>query len=105
MEKKIAIITGGTRGIGYATSKKFLEEGYTVVALSIDSEELVNTVVEEMNTVGEFKYIRCNVANKEECKAAVEKVVAEYGKVDVLANVAGVVGERKDLVDANLEDI
>ena len=105
MEKKIAIITGGTRGIGYATSKKFLEKGYAVVALSIDSEEQVKIVTEELEAIGEFTYIRCNVANKEECELAVKAVSDKYGKIDVLANVAGVVGERKDLVDANLDDI
>lgn len=105
MDKKVAVITGGTRGIGYATSKKFLEKGYAVVALSIDNDQMVKTVEEELGKIGEFVYIRCNVAKKEECKSAVDQVVAKYGRIDVLANVAGVVGERKDLVDANLEDI
>lgn len=105
MDKKVAVITGGTRGIGFATAEKFMKEGYTVAALSVDSDEQVKIATERLSKLGDFCYIRCNVANKDDCKNAVDEVVEKYKRIDVLANVAGVVGERKDLVDANLEDI
>ncbi len=105
MDKKVIIVTGGTRGIGYATSEKFLKEGYAVAAVSIDSEEQIKLAQENLGKLGDYTFIRCNVSDKAECEKAVKAVYEKYGRIDVLANVAGVVGERKDLVDANLEDI
>lgn len=105
MDKKVIVVTGGTRGIGLATAEKFIKEGYAVAALSIDSEEQIKLATEKLSAMGDFHYIRCNIANKADCKSAVDEVIEKYKRIDVLANVAGVVGERKDLVDADLDDV
>ena len=85
MDGKICIITGGGRGIGYATAVKFAEEGAKVVIAEFDED----TGQKAADDVGGF-FIQTNVVDKSSVNSLFEKVMTEYGCVDVLVNNAGI---------------
>lgn len=94
---KLALITGVAGGIGYATAKKFLENGYSVYGMD---------VVPEMTRPleGDFNYIQGDLSKAEGRKAFVEAAMAKYGRIDVLVNVAGVAPRvRADILEMTEE--
>lgn len=101
---KVVIVTGGTRGIGFETAKKFLSSGDKVIIASIDSEEIICQAVNELSQIGEVTFFKCNVACQEDCEDVVNETIKKYGRIDVLANVAGIVGKRDDFIHIDLED-
>ncbi|WP_320165306.1 SDR family oxidoreductase [uncultured Trichococcus sp.] len=101
---RIVIVTGGTRGIGYETAKKYLNENDKVIIASIDDEKTVEKVVQELSQIGEVTFYKCNVACKEDCEDLVKETILKYGRIDVLAHVAGIVGKRDAFTEIDLED-
>ena len=85
LDGKICIITGGGRGIGYATAVKFAEEGAKVVIAEFDEK----TGQKAADDVGGI-FIQTNVADNSSVNSLFEKVLTEYGCVDVLVNNAGI---------------
>lgn len=102
-KSRVVLITGGTRGIGLETAKIFLRNGDKVVAASIDEKDVVEAAMEELKALGEATYLKLNVAEEKSCKKAVEETVAKYGRIDVLCNIAGIVGELKTPLDADMQ--
>lgn len=105
LKDKVAVITGGTRGIGYATVKKYLDNGAKVVlfgsrqasvdnALSKLAEENPNYPVEGMYP---------NLTNYDEIKDAFIQIKDKYGKIDILVNNAGV-SESKPIDNLSVEE-
>ena len=101
---KIVIVTGGTRGIGFETAKKFLNEGNKVIIASIDDDKTIKEAVEELSEIGEVTFYKCNVSCREDCEDVVKETINKYGRIDVLANVAGIVGKRESFIDIDLDD-
>lgn len=101
---RVVIVTGGTRGIGFATAKKFLLKKDKVVIASIDQEDIIEQAINELSSLGEVSFIKCNVASQEDCQHVVEETIRRYGHIDVLANVAGIVGKRQSFIESDLED-
>ena len=92
LEGKIAIVTGGTRGIGYETVRLFLENKAKVVLFGSRKETVdkaVNSLKEE-NENYEVMGLYPNLCKEEEIKNAFDEVVKAYGKIDILINNAGV---------------
>ena len=90
LENKVAIITGAGGGIGSELARMFALNGATVVVNDIN-EENGKKVAEEIQTTGGIAtFIKANVGDALETRAMVEKVVAEYGKIDILINNAGI---------------
>ena len=92
LQDKVAIVTGGSRGIGYATVEAFLREG-AVVVLTASSQKNAEAAVEKLRLQfpdARVKGIWPNLADRQEVRDAFEQVVAEYGRVDILVNNAGV---------------
>ena len=90
---KIAIVTGGSRGIGFATAKILSENGATVVITAKDSERLEKSTLEIPNAVG----IVADIRNRNDVKNVVNKTVEKFGKLDILVNNAGVFPKIKQL--------
>lgn len=91
----IVLITGGARGIGFATAKYFGSKGWKVVFNDKDhkqGETACETLI-SMNIEAEF--FPCNVANEEEVNQMFEEVTHRYGYLDVLVNNAGELGGRQ----------
>ena len=91
LEGRIAVITGGSRGIGFATAKRFLEEGATVI-ITASSEASAAKGVERLKEAvpnGKAGAIAPDLSSLESVRAAFEKVVGEYGGIDILVNNAG----------------
>lgn len=91
LQNKVAIITGGSRGIGFATAKKFLEEGASVV-ITASSEANAQKAKEQL--LAEFPNskvgaIAPELTSLESVKEAFNGVISEFGKVDILVNNAG----------------
>ena len=92
---KYCIVTGAGKGIGKAIAKRFLEEEAAGVAILEYNYELAEATAKELDPTGErVLAVRCNVADGEMVKAAVESVVAAFGRVDVLINNAGITKDK-----------
>lgn len=92
LENKVAIVTGGTRGIGFATVEAFLNEGATVILCGSRPESAEKAVAEirEKNPDAPVEGISPDLKNYEEVKAAFDAVAAKYGQIDILVNNAGI---------------
>lgn len=99
---QVVIVTGGTRGIGFATAKKFLEKGEKVIILGRHANE---KALDELKSYGEVTFIAADVSKEEDCRKVVEETMKLYGKIDILVNVAGVVGERAAFTEVDLADV
>lgn len=102
--KKVAIITGGTSGIGLATAKKFLATGHRVVVASVDAQEKIDAAIAQLEPMGEVVFCNCNITSQADCQAAVQTAIERFGQVDILANVAGITGKRQPFLDGDLDD-
>ena len=90
---KIALVTGGSRGIGLATAKILSENGATVVITAKDEKRLESAVKEIPNAIG----IAANIRNTNDVKNVVSKVIAKFTKLDILVNNAGIFPKIKKL--------
>ena len=91
LEGKVAIITGGARGIGYATVEKFVKEGAKVAIADISKEEATK-VANDLKTKGyQAIGISVDVTKEDQVKQMVEDTLKEWGQVDILVNNAGII--------------
>lgn len=86
MEKKVAIVTGGGKGIGEAIVKQLVEDGFYVAIAEVDKES-ADKLAESLN--GHAKSYYANVGRKDDVFALVENVVNDFGRLDVMINNAG----------------
>jgi len=84
--KRVAVVTGGTRGIGEAISIRLKEAGYEVAACYGGNEE----VAQKFYSTYGIPVFKFDVSNFEECTAAVAKITSELGPIDILVNNAGI---------------
>lgn len=114
LKGKTAIITGGSRGIGRATSLKFAELGANVAIIycgSPDAAEETRKTAETLDVTA-ITY-KCNIANFDECKDTVDKIIDDFGGFDILVNNAGITRDKlilkmdesdfDDVIDVNLK--
>lgn len=92
LENKVVIITGGSRGIGFATAEAFLREGAAVAlaASKQDNADKAVTKLKEQFPDSKIMGIAPDLSNLESVRAAFNDVVEEFGTLDVLVNNAGV---------------
>lgn len=101
LSDKVAIVTGGSRGIGEAIAKRFAAEGAKVVIASRKIDGLGPVAEAIRSAGGEAEPIACHTGKPEEVDALVEKTVARFGKVDVLVNNAATNPYFGPLVDTD----
>ena len=97
LKGKVAVVTGGTRGIGFATVKKFLENEAKVVLLGSKQETVEKAIKElkQINSSYEVIGFYPNLSNKEEMDEVFKKVKEIYGHIDILINNAGISSKTK----------
>jgi 3-oxoacyl-[acyl-carrier protein] reductase len=89
-DDQVVIVTGGAQGIGAATARRFADEGAAVAVVDLTAERAQGTVEKIRANGGTAIAVAADVASAASAAAAVERTVAELGKVDVLVNNAGV---------------
>ena len=95
LKDKVAIVTGGGRGIGEATAKKFAAEGAKVVIADMNAAEVERTTGEIMAAGGEATGMIVNVTDKAAVDKMVADTVAKYGKLDIIVNNAGITADNQ----------
>lgn len=103
LKDKVAIVTGCGSGIGEATAKMFAAEGAKVVGVDINQEAIDKVVGEIQEAGGTSLGVKTDVSNSTEVQAMIDKVVEEYGGVDVLFNNAGIMDNFVTVADLSEE--
>lgn len=106
LDEKVAIVTGGGRGIGRAIALAFAKEGANIVIGDIDLQLAKNVANEIESLGGTVQVIKADITNKEEVGRLVEKTVANFKKIDILVNNAGAFTELmlvEEITDAHLD--
>ncbi len=106
LENKVAIVTGGARGIGNAIARRFLAEGARVVIADID-EDAGSRSVETLGADGAVRFIKCDVGDSASVNNLVAATMAAFGDIDVLVNNAAMLvgGEFLDLAEADFDRV
>ena len=88
---KIAIVTGGARGIGYAIAERMLNSGASVCLWDIDDQQL-DTAKTTLGSKGRTEIMKVELTSESEVQQATDKVQAIFGRIDILVNNAGITG-------------
>ena len=89
LKEKVAVITGGGRGIGKEAALLYVAEGASVVLADVDP--CTDDVAGEIEkSGGQALSVRCNVSDSADCQALVERAVDRFGRIDILVNNAGI---------------
>ncbi len=90
-ERRVVLVTGGSRGIGKETAKVYAENGYDVAINYVSDKTDVEGIKKEFQDMGvKCLMVKADVSNEEDVNNMVEKVISEFGKIDVLVNNAGI---------------
>ena len=90
-DRKIALITGGSRGIGLACAKELAKAGCDIIINDICDAEKAQPAIDELKALGVNAYFYSfDVSNYDAVKENVDKMIAEHGKIDILLNNAGI---------------
>ena len=104
LNNKVALITGGSSGIGKASSILFAKDGAKVVIADVNDEG-GNQTVEEIIEMGfSAAYVHADVSKSEDCRKMIEFAESTYGKLDILFNNAGIMDSRDDNAEVTDED-
>lgn len=105
MDRKIALVTGSSRGIGKAIVTDFAEKGYNVVINYKKEDKEAQCLKEELERAYNIKalIIKADVSDENEVKKMIEQVISKFGKIDVLVNNAGIAID-KEFEDRTVED-
>lgn len=102
---KTALITGGSRGIGFGIALELAKAGFKLAINGVREKEQAGAALEDLRSCGsEVIYARGDISNAEDRHRVLDQVIQELGPLNVLVNNAGVAPlERKDLLDATEE--
>jgi NAD(P)-dependent dehydrogenase (short-subunit alcohol dehydrogenase family) len=100
---KVALVTGASSGMGLATAKAFAESGAAVALVDINHDRL-SAATEGLTKLGvKAISIVCDVADEAQAKAAVDRTVKEFGRLDMAYNNAGILGPMCEMSDETVE--
>ena len=100
MEGKVALITGGSKGIGRATALAFAREGAKVVIADIAVEKCADTAKKITDDGGEAHCIETDVSKTNQVRALIDEIVTLYGRLDYAFNNAGIEGKQAPTVES-----
>jgi len=104
---RVAIVTGSAQGLGKAMVERLASDGVKVVITDVN-EEKINLAVEELTSKGYDVFgAKCDVTNRDEIRALGEKVIENYGKLDIIVNNAGITKDSsfKKMTDAQWDAV
>ncbi len=101
---RVAIITGGAKGMGRAMALRFADEGCAVTVADISIKEANETVEMLTKKGGKGQAVQCDVTKLDQVKATVEKTIAAFGKIDILVNNAGALLNKPAIEDMTEEE-
>jgi 3-oxoacyl-[acyl-carrier protein] reductase len=102
LKGRVAIVTGGARGIGKAIALGFLREGAKVAIIDFDKERLEILKKEIQKTKGETIAISCDISKSSDVKEMVSQVQKSFGRIDILVNNAGII--RRGTIETVTEE-
>lgn len=114
LKGKVAVVTGGSRGIGRAIAEKFAENGANLAIIATRATEEAKKFIEELKEKGvDARLYTCDIKNPEEVESAAEEITSDFGGVDILVNNAGITRDNilpslsimdiGDVIDVNLK--
>lgn len=95
LKDKVAIITGGTKGIGYGIALEYIREGAKVVITGRNAETGAAAETELQKAGDDVRYVQCDVANTNDLQMIVDKAVEFYGRLDIYVANAGINDSNK----------
>lgn len=104
LNDKVALISGGNRGIGLAISKCFAEEGAIVVIVARDAETGQDIVSDIKQSGADAMFVQCDVTDVDQCESAIQQTIDRYGKLDILVNNAGIIYRNRTVVSTTPEE-
>ncbi len=113
LKDRVAIVTGGARGIGKKISQAFLEEGASVYIFDVNQEEGVRTVGEFQSTYdNKVNFFKVDITDEKGVEQSIKKIIEAEGRIDILVNNAGITRDNlilrmslkdwKKVIDINL---
>lgn len=105
-QKPVALVTGGTRGIGLGVAKCLIADGFDVVVCGVRDASAVTEVIDELESTGRSAmYCQCDVGSAEDRAAMIAAIQDRFGRLNLLVNNAGVAPrQRLDILDATEDD-
>jgi 3-oxoacyl-[acyl-carrier protein] reductase len=114
LKGKVAVVTGGSRGIGRAIAEKFAENGANLAIIATRATEEAKKFIEELKEKGvDARLYTCDIKKPEEVESVAEEITADFGSVDILVNNAGITRDNilpslsimdiGDVIDVNLK--
>ena len=104
LDGKVALVTGGDRGIGRAVTAAFAREGARVMIANIDQRKAAETVSGLVGQGYDVSNVKTDVSKEEDVIGAVRKTVERFGRLDILVNNAGVI-VRGPVIESTVRDI
>jgi NAD(P)-dependent dehydrogenase (short-subunit alcohol dehydrogenase family) len=106
LDGKVAIVTGAARGHSEAVALRFAQEGATVAICDVVPVEVLEKQVGSKirQAGGKVICFQTDVANEDQVNAMVAETLAQFGTIDILANVVGIAGPTKDVWDMTLDE-
>jgi len=115
LEGLVALVTGGSRGIGKGIVESFVKEGAKVAFVYNSSKEAADAIVSDLSSIGEVIAIQADVKSKEAAQKAVDEVLEKWERIDILVNNAGVIRDGllatmdeddwRTVIDTNLNSV
>ena len=91
LESKVAIVTGGSRGIGKAICQSFAENGCDIALTYNNSKESAENLADDLNKMGvKAKAYKSDASSFDDSSKLVDDVMSDFGKIDILVNNAGI---------------
>lgn len=104
LKDKVAIITGGARGIGKKISQTFLKEGASVYIFDVNQEEGARTVSEFKPAYDDkVNFFKVDITDEKSVEQSIEKIIKDEGRIDILVNNAGITRDNL-ILRMSLED-
>ena len=102
LSNRVAVVTGGAQGFGFAISERFIKSGAKVIIWDID-KKATEEAIEKLNSK-ECSYQLVDVTNFDEIKKSLSDIETKYGKIDIFINNAGIAGKNTTVAEYPLEE-